>query len=76
MAVLLCAAAGLSVVHDLARAAAVRHRWPPLRAVRVALRAITRPGQPAKLAFAWGWRGLAGLAIVGLGARSWPRGSA
>jgi hypothetical protein len=59
-------AAIVGVLHDLARAAAVRFRVKALRSWRLAFNALAR--SPASVLWSWVWRGLAGWAPIVLGA--------
>jgi hypothetical protein len=59
-------AAAVGVAHDLARAAVVRLRITALEAARLGLTTLRRRA-PHVLMFAWGWRTLAGWALVGIG---------
>lgn len=61
-AIALLAAALVAVVHDLARAAAVRRELPAMRAVLVAAQAFR--ASPWRALGAWGFRGAAGIALV------------
>jgi hypothetical protein len=56
----------VSVMHDLARAGAVRFRVRALRSWQLALNALARA--PASVIWSWAWRGLAGWVPVGVGA--------
>ena len=61
-AVTLLAAGAASVVHDLARAAAVRFRAGTFAAIRSAL--VTFRHKPVRIFWSWAWRGLASLVLV------------
>ncbi|HEY2512408.1 MAG TPA: hypothetical protein VGI39_16185 [Polyangiaceae bacterium] len=58
-------AAIVGVVHDLARAGAMRYRVGHLRAWRFALNAFLRG--PVAVIWSWAWRGIAGWAPVAVG---------
>lgn len=56
----------VGVMHDLARAGAVRFRVRAIRAWQLAVNALGRA--PASVVWSWAWRGLAGWVPVGVGA--------
>ncbi len=56
----------VGVLHDLARAGAVRFRVRALRSWRLAFNALARA--PAAVLWSWAWRALAGWAPVAIGA--------
>ncbi len=56
----------VGVLHDLARASAVRFRVKALRAWQLGLNAMVRA--PASVFWSWVWRGLAGWVPVAMGA--------
>jgi hypothetical protein len=58
----LAAASQIGVMHDLARAAAVRFRVTGMRALGLGVRTLR--GAPAVLWWSWAWRALASLAPV------------
>jgi hypothetical protein len=55
-------AATAAVLHDLARAALVRHRAGTMPAIRAAL--VTFRRVAFRVLWSWAWRALAGLAVV------------
>lgn len=59
-------AAGVGVMHDLARAAAIRFRVKALRAWSFGFNALARA--PVAVLWSWAWRGIAGWIPVGVGA--------
>jgi hypothetical protein len=56
----------VGIVHDLARAAAIRFRVRTVRAIRLAMNTVARGVLP--LLWSWGWRAGAGLAPLAVGA--------
>ncbi len=56
------AAAGLAVLHDLARAAVVHRRTGPMRSLGAGISALQR--EPGSLAGSWGWRMAASFVSV------------
>ncbi len=58
----IAAAAGLAVLHDLARAAVVHLRMGPLRSLGAGISALQR--EPGSLAWSWVWRMAASFAPV------------
>jgi hypothetical protein len=62
----LALAAFVGVVHDLARAAAIRFRVRTVRALRLAMNTVARGVLP--VLWSWGWRAAASLAPLAVGA--------
>jgi len=63
-ALVLALVAIVAVLHDLARAGAVRYRSGTLGAIRAAL--LTMRRAPVRVLWSWTWRGGASLALIGL----------
>lgn len=68
--VVLSALAVVAVLHDLARAGAVRYRTGTLGALRAGLLTLRRA--PLRVLWSWAWRGGASLVLVGLAASVVP----
>jgi hypothetical protein len=64
-ALVLALVAFVGVVHDLARAAAIRFRVRTVRALRLAMNTVARGVLP--ILWSWGWRSAASLAPIAVG---------